>query len=165
MSANYEAEMSKEISLQKDMFSGELRDTRSAYRKRQDRQRQQPRQAALFSVRETVQIGVNPRPWLKDMARPTLALEIQDMRTDEEKERERRREAEALTAPMFEDEAFRAIHELVEPVGGIRRLRLLVQEFEEQGEAWSNMMAEMENSGEPRLELQLCPTAPCETPE
>ena len=97
--------MSKEIPLQQDMFSGEMVDTRSSYRKRQDKQRQQPRQAAMFSAQETVQIGANPRPWLKALPAPTLTLEVQDVRTDEEKALDWWREAQKQIAPMFDTEA------------------------------------------------------------
>ena len=74
--------MSKEIPLQKAMFTDELVDARSNHQKRQDSQREKPRQSAMFSAQETVQMGVNPRPWLKHLPAPTLALEIQDVRTD-----------------------------------------------------------------------------------
>lgn len=97
--------MSVEIPLQKEIFSGALVDARSDYRKRQDRQGQQPKQMALFSARETVQVGVNPRPWLKGLPPPTLTLEIQDARTDEEKARDWWREAQKQIAPMFEGQA------------------------------------------------------------
>lgn len=93
--------MSKEIPLQKDMFSDELVDTRNRAQKSRDRISEQFQQVSMFSTRETVQLGVSLRPWLKDMERPTMTLEILDMRTEEEKERERRREAEALTTPLF----------------------------------------------------------------
>lgn len=90
--------------LQVDMFSGELVDARSRIQKSRNREASQPKQTAMFSARETVQLGVSARPWLKDLARPTLTLEVQDLRTDEEKERDRWREAEALTTPMFVNE-------------------------------------------------------------
>jgi hypothetical protein len=93
--------MSKEIPLQQDMFTHALVDTRTRTQKSRDRTSQQHQQASMFSARETVQLGVNPRPWLKDMAQPTLILEIQDVRTEEEKEQERRHMAEALTVPLF----------------------------------------------------------------
>jgi hypothetical protein len=93
--------MSKEVPLQHHMFSGEWVDARSDYRRRQDRQQQQPRQTAMFSAHDTVQFGISPRPWLKEMPAPPLALEIRDVRTEEEKEREWRRAAEALTVPLF----------------------------------------------------------------
>jgi hypothetical protein len=102
MRAETNAGMSVEIPLQKEMFSGALVDARSDYRKRQNRQGQQPKQMALFSARETVQVGVNPRPWLKELPPPTLTLEIQDARTDEEKARDWWREAQKQIAPMFE---------------------------------------------------------------
>ena len=93
--------MSIEIPLQQDIFTHEFVDTRNDYRKRQDHQQEQPQQSTIFSARETVQMGVNARPWLKDLARPPLILEILDLRTEEEKERDQRRAAEALTQPMF----------------------------------------------------------------
>lgn len=93
--------MSKERPLQKDMFSGEVVDTRSDYRKRQDRQAEKGRQMAMFTARETVQYGVNPRPWLKELAAPSMVLEIQDLRTEEEKERDWWREAQKQITPMF----------------------------------------------------------------
>ncbi|KKS85141.1 MAG: hypothetical protein UV59_C0010G0012 [Candidatus Gottesmanbacteria bacterium GW2011_GWA1_43_11] len=84
------------------MFTDDLVDARSDYRKRQDKQHQQLRQTEMFSARETVQIGVNPCPWLKGMARSELVLEIQDVRTHDEKERDWWREAQSQIAPMFD---------------------------------------------------------------
>ena len=103
--------MSKETPQQQDMFSGELVDARSDYRKRQDRQRVKPQQLAMFSAQETVQIGVTPRPWLKDLPSPTLALAIQDARTDEEKERDWWRDAQKQIAHMFDGETETNDHE------------------------------------------------------
>ena len=93
--------MSAETPLQHDMFSGEVVDARSSYRKRQDKQRQQPIQSEMFSAQETVQIGVNPRPWLKALPAPQMALESQDVRTDEEKAQDWWREAQQQITPMF----------------------------------------------------------------
>jgi hypothetical protein len=93
--------MSKEIPLQVDMFGEALVDTRSRTQKSRDKASQQPQQISMFTARETVQHGVNPRPWLKDLPAPTMNLEIIDVRTEEEKERERRQLAESLTTPMF----------------------------------------------------------------
>ena len=97
--------MSKEIPLQRAMFSDELVDTRSDYRKRQDRRRTKPRQIEMFSTQETVQIGVTCRPWLKDLPPPALALDIQDVRTEEEKERDWWREVHKQMAPLFDGHA------------------------------------------------------------
>lgn len=55
----------------------------------------------MFSARETVRLGECCRPWLRDLPRPVLELEILDLRTDEEKEHDLQRQAEALTVPMF----------------------------------------------------------------
>ena len=107
--------MSKEIPLQHDMFSRELVDTRSRVQKSRDRQSEQFQQMSMFSVRETVQYGVSAHPWLKDLPAPTLTLEIQDVRMEEEKEQERRRLAESLTAPMFAgDEVARGSEQIME---------------------------------------------------
>jgi len=93
--------MSKEVPLQHEMFSQALVDTRSRAQRSRDRQAEQWQQTSMFSVRETIQYGVGTRPWLKAMAQPTLTLEMQDVRTEEEREREWRRAAEALTVPLF----------------------------------------------------------------
>ncbi|MAS35641.1 MAG: hypothetical protein CL610_16645 [Anaerolineaceae bacterium] len=96
---------SKEIPLQQAMFSEELVDTRSRAQKSRDRASGNLQQLPMFSVRETVQYGITARPWLKDLPAPTLTLEILDVRTEEEKERERRQVAEAMTAPLFDGDA------------------------------------------------------------
>ncbi len=90
-----------EVPLQRDMFTGELVDNRSRYHKRRDKARSQPTQPLLFSLQETLQIGVSVRPWLKDAPKPKLELVSEDPRTEEEKERDLRREAEALTGNLF----------------------------------------------------------------
>lgn len=93
--------MRSEISLQTDMFTGALVDARTREQKRGDRQRTSLQQLGMFSARETVRLGECCRPWLRDLPRPVLELEILDLRTDEEKERDLQRQAEALTVPMF----------------------------------------------------------------
>lgn len=105
--------------LQVDMFSGELVDARSRAQRSRNREDAQLRQISMFSARETIQVGVSARPWLKDLARPTLTLEVQDLRTDEEKERDFRHQAEALTTPMFvaEEDA-----RICEPVTGEQQI-------------------------------------------
>ncbi len=95
--------MSKEsIPVQQDMFSGEWVDARSDYQKRKDRQEQnQSQQLVLFSASELYQFGVQHRPWLNELPRPHLALEILDTRTPEEQESDLMRAAEALTTTLF----------------------------------------------------------------
>jgi hypothetical protein len=95
--------MSVEAPLQFDMFSGKLVDNRTSTQKRIDHERDVPKQQDMFSIRETVQIGVNVRPWLGDMPQPTLELIREDPRTQEEIERDLMREAEALTDTLFAD--------------------------------------------------------------
>lgn len=97
--------MNKESpALQRDMFTGQLADTRSSYRKRLDRERNQPQQMQMFRAREVVDIGASVRPWLKDLPSYPLVLESEDVRTEEEVERDLMREAEALTVPLFVEE-------------------------------------------------------------
>jgi hypothetical protein len=87
--------------LQHDMFSGDLVDNRSNYRKRLDKAHDQPQQKTMFSLKETVQFGVNARPWLKNLPAPKLELESVDPRTEEEKERDLLHKAQSLTRTMF----------------------------------------------------------------
>lgn len=90
-----------EIPLQVDLFSGELVDNRSDYQKRLDREREKPQQQSLFSAHQAVELARHARPWLAATPQPSLVLEVQDVRTEEERDREVMREAEKLTAPMF----------------------------------------------------------------
>ncbi len=86
--------MSIEIYQQWDMFTGEQVEV--------GKSRSHPLyQAALFSPREMVEMGANARPWLNDIPAPTLELECQDTRTEEQKEQDLQRAAEALTQSMF----------------------------------------------------------------
>ncbi len=97
--------MSAEVPLQFDLFSGELVDLRSESQKRRDRERNVPRQMQMFATPEMVQFGNSThtayRDWLDQAAAPILALEIQDVRTPEEIERDHQRTAEALTLNLF----------------------------------------------------------------
>ncbi len=91
--------------LQFDLFSGELVDSRSAYQKRKDKNRDAPQQLLMFKTPEIVQYGVSARPWLNDAPRPQLVLEIQETRTPEEIERDLMREAQKYTASFIDDPA------------------------------------------------------------
>jgi hypothetical protein len=92
--------MSKEISRQYDMFSGELVDTRSRRQKRRDRERELPRQAEMFSQRYIAQFGVKANPKLPISPKTRLELAAEDLRTEEEKEADLRRQAEKHTYPL-----------------------------------------------------------------
>lgn len=96
--------MSTEIHLQIDLFSGDLVDNRSESQKRLDRERKKPQQNLLFDVRDEVDLRRNARPWLATTPEPVLELQVQDVRTDEEREMDLMHEAEKLTKPLFETE-------------------------------------------------------------
>ena len=89
------------LPLQRDLFTGQLVDNRSPHRKRLDAEQCRPQQMTLISLKETVQPGISARPWLKNLPRPKLELVREDIRTEEEKERDLMREAEALTGSLF----------------------------------------------------------------
>jgi hypothetical protein len=93
-------------SLQQDMFTGELVDTRSDAQRRKDHAQAAPQQIAMFTVRETVDIGLAARSsltdWLVQATAPPLRLELLDIRTPEEQERDRIRDEEKLTIPLFD---------------------------------------------------------------
>jgi hypothetical protein len=92
--------MTKEISRQYDMFSGELVDTRTRRQKRRDRDRELPRQAEMFSQRDIAQFGVNANPKLPISPKTRLELAAEDLRTEEEKEWDLQRGAEERTYPL-----------------------------------------------------------------
>jgi hypothetical protein len=56
--------------LQRDMFSEKLVDNRSRHHKRKDKARSQPQQMGMFSLKDTVELGVSARPWLKELPAP-----------------------------------------------------------------------------------------------
>jgi hypothetical protein len=86
--------MSKEVPLQVDMFSGDLVDTRTRKQKKKAAEQEQPRQAEMFSQREMAQFGVRANPKIPISPKTRLELALQDMRTEEEKERDFQREVE-----------------------------------------------------------------------
>lgn len=86
--------MSKEVPLQSDMFTGELVDTRSNKQKKKAQEAQQPRQTEMFSQREMAQFGVRPNPKLPISPKTRIELMVQDLRTEEERERDFQREVE-----------------------------------------------------------------------
>lgn len=99
--------MSKEaIALQYDLFSGELVDARSQSQKKKDSERTIPQQMQMFKTPDIVQFGNQThsgyKAWLDQATPPALALEIQDVRTPEEIERDLVREAQKHSRPLFE---------------------------------------------------------------
>lgn len=86
--------MSKEVPLQVDMFSGDLVDTRNRKQKKKAKESQEPRQAEMFSQRELAQFGVKGNPKIPLSPKTRLELLMEDMRTEEEKERDFQREVE-----------------------------------------------------------------------
>ncbi len=96
------------IALQRDMFSGELVDTRSGAQKRRDEARSNPQQMQMFTTPEMVQDSAHTcsayKEWLDEATAPPLALAIQDIRTIEEIEHDLEREAQKRTKPLFEIE-------------------------------------------------------------
>ena len=96
----------KEIPLQYDFFSGELVDNRTRKQKRADRQANGDQQIEMFTQRDLAQFGVRSR---SEMALLTakgtpvaMALEMEDPRTEEQKELDRQKAAEDLTNPLPE---------------------------------------------------------------
>ena len=89
--------MSKEVSLQTDMFSGELVDTRNRKQKKKAQKLEQPRQTEMFSQRELAQFGVRANPKLPISPKTRLELLVEDLRTEEEKERDFQQEVENLS--------------------------------------------------------------------
>lgn len=94
--------MTTETPRQWNMFTGELDDNRTARQKKRDQEQRQPQQTEMFSQREIAQFGVNPRPLLPISPTTKLGLIFEDHRTEEEKEQDRQREAEARTYRLFE---------------------------------------------------------------
>ncbi len=88
------------IPLQRDLFSGELVDTRTPTQKKAERERQQPQQIEMFSQHEVAQFGVSARP-VMPFSPGKLVLIQEDLRTDEEIERDLMRQAQAMTPNLF----------------------------------------------------------------
>ncbi len=105
-----------------------------------------PRQMNLFPISETVQFGIAARPWLKEMPTPTLTLECQDTRTEEEKERDVMREAEKQTTPLFTDATVTPV--IAEPASLIPRETVV-----EDGHETQNLLLDQEVKHEDTDEL------------
>jgi len=96
--------MPPEVPRQYD-FTGELVDNRTRKQKEIARQANGWQQAPMFSQREVAQFGVSARPQMPAIARSgkplRMVLQIEDPRTDEEKELAQQRAAEEKTYPLF----------------------------------------------------------------
>ncbi|MCZ7554597.1 MAG: hypothetical protein M5U05_18800 [Anaerolineales bacterium] len=99
--------------LQFDMFTGEPVDNRTRKQKKQDKEREQPKQTEMFSQREIAQFGVNPHPLLPLSPNTKLILISEDPRTEEEIEQDRQRAAQKQTYEMFAEPA--STDEAVQP--------------------------------------------------
>ena len=86
------------------MFSGELVDTRSRKQKKNEKKRQLPVQAEMFSQRELAQFGVEAKPQIPLSPKTRIELALQDMRSEEEREAARQQEIEdrSYRLPGFE---------------------------------------------------------------
>lgn len=93
--------MNKEIPLQRDLFTGELVDSRSPKEKRLDRERAQPEQVELFSQREVAQFGVSAHPKIPLSPKTRLELIAEDPRSEEEREADKRSDMEDKNYQLF----------------------------------------------------------------
>ncbi len=95
-----------EVPLQIDLFTGDLKDTRTRKQKRAAKQAEGYQQGELFSQKDLAQFGVRSKPELPAITRNgqpvKMELEFQDPRTDEQKELDRQKAAEDLTHPLPE---------------------------------------------------------------
>jgi|GEM_PF-6159773 len=91
-----------EIPRQYDLFTGELKDTRTRQQRQQDNLRNKPQQLSMFSQRDIAQFGVVAQPFLPLSPHMVLPMLVQDPRTEEEIEREQEQLAREQTKPLFE---------------------------------------------------------------
>ncbi len=71
---------------QVNLFTGELKDTRTRKQKKLEKAANEPTQAAMFTQREMGQFGVKARPQMSISTKTRLELAMQDLRTEEERE-------------------------------------------------------------------------------
>ena len=98
--------MSPEVPFQYD-FTGDLVDNRTPKQKRKARQANGWQQGAMFSQRDVAQFGVRTNPEMPAVAQNgkplTMILEIEDPRTQEEKEADRQYEIDRKTDRLFRE--------------------------------------------------------------
>src|SRR5690348_9327928 len=97
--------MPTEIPFQYDLFTGGLVDARSTKEKRRDKQSNRPQQTEMFPQKELALFGVRAKPQLPLSPMTRLELAAQDPRTDEDKEHDRMRRAEAQTYSFLDKKA------------------------------------------------------------
>jgi hypothetical protein len=98
--------MRAEIPLQVHIFTGALVDTRTDAQKERDEKVALPQPIFMFSQSELAQIDrpVTPaRAWQNEAAPAPLELATQDIRSEEERERDRRQAETSLLTPLFPD--------------------------------------------------------------
>lgn len=88
------------IPLQIDLFTGSLVDTGTPTQKKADVERQRPQQIEMFSQRDTAQFGVSARP-VMPFSPGKLVLMSEDLRSEEEIERDLLWQAQANTPDLF----------------------------------------------------------------
>lgn len=92
--------MGKEGCSQFNLFTGELVDNRTKAQKRKAKERENPQQAEMFSQRELAQFGAKARPQLPISPKTRIELAMEDRRTEEEREKDLRREIAQNTYPI-----------------------------------------------------------------
>jgi len=96
--------MTKEVPLQHS-FDGELKDNRTSTQKQTARRANGWQQSPMFSQREVAQFGVRARPQMSAIGRNgkplRMVLEMEDPRTEEERELAQQRAAEEMTYSLF----------------------------------------------------------------
>ena len=71
-----------------DLFTGELKDTRTRRQRKAARSQAAPQQLGMFGQRELAQFGVRARPKIDISPKTRLELLLADARSEEEKQRE-----------------------------------------------------------------------------
>lgn len=93
--------MAPERILQQDMFTGDLVDNRTRAQKTQDRKKELPHQEFLFSQRDLAE--PSRQRHFEVPSKAPLILQSEDLRTDEERERDEQRAIEDAMNPLFGD--------------------------------------------------------------
>jgi hypothetical protein len=96
--------MGEEVPLQSSLFNDQPQDTRTRRQRRKAKLASLPQPMEMFSTREVAQFGVRLSPMnltTRGGGRLKMQLEMEDPRTEEEKEADRQKEAEQRTYPLF----------------------------------------------------------------
>ena len=92
------------IPLQHTLFGNKPVDNRSRSQKRKAKKKTKPQPVMMFSQRDVAQFGVKAKPLISLSPKTKLVLRQEDPRTEEEIEKDIRREAEAKNHQIFEAE-------------------------------------------------------------